>query len=159
MPGRGQGTRLRFAVAHYAAGDQLRIVEHRTIRVEQRITQFATFVDGTGSFRRGVAGNAARERKLAEQAPHSLLVLRDIGIQLAVAAFEIGVRYDCRAAVAGAGNKDHAEFLLPDGPVHVHIDEVQARRGTPVPEQAWLDMRRLQRLFQQRVVKQINLPH
>ena len=48
------------------------IVEYRAIGVQQRVTQFAAFVDGAGRFRRGVAGNSARKRKLLEQPLHAL---------------------------------------------------------------------------------------
>ena len=44
-----------------------------------------------------------------------------------------------------------------DHPVEVRVDEVLARRRAPVPEQARLDVRRLQWLGQQRVVEQIDL--
>jgi hypothetical protein len=50
----------------------------RVERVEQAIAQFPALVDGSGGFRRSVAGDPARERKLPEQPPDSLLVLRDV---------------------------------------------------------------------------------
>src|SRR5262249_53305576 len=43
-------------------------------------------------------------------------------------------------------------------PVHVHVDEAQAGGSAPVPEEARLDVLRAQRLPEQRVVPQIDLP-
>ena len=50
-----------------------------------------------------VAGNAAGEGELLEQLLHALLVLADVGIDLAVGAVQIGVGNQEVAAVAGAG--------------------------------------------------------
>ena len=44
-----------------------------------------------------------------------------------------------------------------DDAVQMDIDEVQSRRRAPVPEQARLDVRQLERLLQQRIVVEINL--
>ncbi len=41
----------------------------------------------------------------------------------------------------------------------MHVDEVQARRGAPVPEQPRLDVLEGEWLTQQRIVIQIDLPH
>ena len=159
MPGGCQRPGFRFAVAHHAAGDQVRRVEHRAKSVQQRITQLAAFVDRTRRFRRNVAGNAAGKGKLPEQAAHAFGVLRDIAIDLAVTAFQIGIGDQRRAAVAGAGDVDQVQVLLFDDPVEMRVNEVQARRGAPVAEQARLDVAPQQRFAQQRVVEQINLAH
>ena len=66
MPAGGAGASLGFAIAHHAAGQQTGIVEHRAIGMQHRIPKLAAFVDRTRRFRRSVARNAARKRKLAE---------------------------------------------------------------------------------------------
>ena len=67
VPTRGQRARLRFAVAHDAGDDQIRIVECRAVRMTQRVAQFAAFVDAARCLRCNVAGNAAGEAELLEQ--------------------------------------------------------------------------------------------
>jgi hypothetical protein len=57
-----------------------------------------------------------------------------------------------------AGHVDHVEVALLDQPVQVNIDEVQPRRRPPMTEQARLDVLRPQRLPQQRIVQQVDLP-
>ena len=59
MPAGGQRAGLGFAVADHAAGDQIGIVEHRAVSVQQRVAQLAAFIDRSGSLGRGVARNAA----------------------------------------------------------------------------------------------------
>jgi hypothetical protein len=64
--------------------------------------------------------------------------LRNIGVDLGVGAFEVHVRQDGRAAVTRASQEDGVEVVLPDQAVEVGIDEAEAGRGTPVPEEARL---------------------
>ena len=85
------------------------------------------------------------------------LVLADIGIDLAVSAFEIGVADDRRTAVPGAGDVNHVEVVLLDDPVQMRVDEVLPRRRAPVSEQHVLHIRDCQRTFQQRIVVEIDL--
>ena len=75
MPARRAGPGLCFAVAHHAAGKQIRIIKHRAIRVQHGVTQFAAFVDRPGRFGRGMARDATRKRKLPEQLPHPVFIL------------------------------------------------------------------------------------
>ena len=67
-------------------------------------------------------------------------VLRDVRIDLAVGAFQVGVGHQARPAVAGPGDVDHVQVVLLDDPVQVDVDEVQARRGAPVAQQPRLDV-------------------
>ena len=59
--------------------------------------------------------------------------------------------------MAGPADIDHVEVARPDDAVEMGIDEIQARRGAPMPEQARLDVLEGQRLAQQRIVEQIDL--
>src|SRR5262249_56322410 len=83
-----------------------------------------------------MAGDAARERELPEQSPHSLLAWADVRVELAVRPLEPGVGDDGRAAVAGAADVDRVEVALPDRAVEVDIDQVQPWDGAEVSEQA-----------------------
>src|SRR5271166_1228394 len=71
MPAGGQGTGLRFAVAHHHEGYQVRMVVDRPISVRDTVAQFAALVDTARRFRRGMAADAAREGKLLEEALQS----------------------------------------------------------------------------------------
>ena len=93
-----------------------------------------------------MAGDAAWKRELAEQVPQPVLVEADVGIELAVGAFEPGVRDDRRPAVAGPRDVDRIEVTLADGAVQVHVDQVEAGHGSEVAEQPGLDVLRAQRL-------------
>jgi hypothetical protein len=61
MPGGGKGTRLSFAIADDASGNEVGIVESCAIGMNQRIAELAAFMDRSRRFRCGVAGDAARE--------------------------------------------------------------------------------------------------
>ena len=63
-----------------------------------------------------------------------------------------------RRAMPGAGHEDHVLVELLDEPVQVDVDECEAGARSPVTEQAVLDVLRLERLLQQRVVLQIDHP-
>ena len=82
----------------------------------------------------------------------------DVRVQLAVRPLEVGVRDVCRAAVTRPGDEDRVEVARPDRAVQVRVDEVQARHGPEVAEQPRLHVLGLQRLAQQRVVEQVDLP-
>jgi hypothetical protein len=119
--------------------------------------ELAALVDRTGSLRCHVAGNPAGERELAEQRAHSVRVLADVRVHLAVGALQIGVGDQAGTAVAGAGHVDRAQVPFPDRPIQVRVDQVQPGRGSPVAEQPRLDVLRAQWLTQQRIVQQIDL--
>ena len=140
MPGGGQRPGLGFAIADDAGDDQVGIVEGGAIGMRQRIAEFATLMDGAGHVGCGMARNSARKRELPEQLAHALLVHRDVRIELAIGAFEIGVGHHRRAAMAGAADVDHIGIPGPDNPVQMRVDEAQSRRRAPVAEKPWLDV-------------------
>jgi hypothetical protein len=104
-----------------------------------------------------VARNSAGERELREETLHAFLVRGDIRIDLAVGSFQIGVRDEARPTVPRPGDVECVEVVLLDHPVQVGIDEVQAGRGAPVPEEPRLDVLLRERLLEQRVVVEIDL--
>jgi hypothetical protein len=81
-----------------------------------------------------------------------------VRVDLAVAALEPGARDKPGAAVARACDVDRVQIVLPDRPAQVGVDEGQPGRRPPVAEQARLDVLRPQRLAQERVVEQVDLP-
>ncbi|MGY3080095.1 hypothetical protein ACVWZZ_006503 [Bradyrhizobium sp. LM6.10] len=158
VPGRCERAGLGLAVADDTGDDQVGIVEGRAIGMHQRVTELAAFMDRARRFRRRVAGNAAGEGELSEQLAQSVRIACDIGIDLAVAAFEIGVGDHAGAAVAGTADIDHAQVQRADDAVEMGINEVQTRRRAPMAEQTRLDVLGPQGLAQQRVVEQVDLP-
>ena len=101
VPARGQWAGFGFAIADHASGDEIRSVEHRPVRVRQRVTQLAAFMNRAWRFRRDMAGDAAREGELFEQPLHAFLVLRNVRIDFAVGAFQISVGDQTWSTMAG----------------------------------------------------------
>ena len=64
-----------------------------------------------------------------------------------------------QSAVTRAGDVDDVEIAMADDAVEMGVDEVEARCGAPVSEQARLDVFWRQRFAQQRVVQQVDLAH
>ena len=112
VPGGGQRAGFRLAVAHHAGGNQVGIVKHRAEGVGQGIAQLAALVDGARGLRGHMAGNAAGEGELLEQPLHTLHVLADVGVDLAVGAVQIVLSHHGIAAVTGAGEVDHVQIVL-----------------------------------------------
>ena len=65
--------------------------------------------------------------------------------------------HDARAAVARTDDVDHIQVIVLDEPVEMNVEEVQPGCCSPMPEQARLDLFKLERDFQKRVVPQIDL--
>ena len=157
VPAAGERPGLRLAVPDHAGDDELRVVERRPVGVRQRVTELAALVDGSGRLRRHVRRYAAGEGELPEEPSHPGLVLADRRVQLGIGAFQVGVRHDPRAAVPWPGDVDDVQVPVLDHPVQVRVDQVEARRGAPVPEQPGLHVLWLQFLGQQRIVHQVDL--
>src|SRR5262249_46299094 len=139
--------------------NEVGVVKDSAVGVQERVSELSSLVDRTRRLGRGVAGYAARERELSEQATQALLVAADMRIQLGVGALEVRVRDHARAAVTGPRHEDDVQLALADHSVAVRVHEVQARGRTPVPKQSRLDVLDPQRLPQQRVVQEIDLTH
>jgi hypothetical protein len=157
VPAGGERARLGLAIADDARDDEIGVVESSAGRMHERVTQLTAFVDRAGGFRRHVARDPARERELLEQPLHAFGIGRDLGIDLAVGAFEIGVRDDAGAAVTRTDDIDHVRVAFLDDAVQVHVDEIEARRRSPVTQQPWLDVRALQGLAQERILQEVDL--
>jgi len=108
--------------------------------MRQRVAEFAAFVNAAGGLRCDVAGNAAGKTELLEELLHSHFVLRDVRIELSIRAFQIGIGDDARPAMPRTDDVHHVELMFFDDAIEMDIDEVEAGRRAPVPEQAWLDV-------------------
>lgn len=151
MPTGGERSRFRFAIADHATGHKVGIVEDGPVSMRQCVAEFSAFMDGAGCLRRIMAGDASREGELLEQLSHALFVLLNVGVELRVCAFKIGVRHHAGPAVPGTANVDDIEVILLDQAVEVHVDEVEPGRRAPVTKQPRLHVLKLQRLAQQRI--------
>src|SRR5206468_7162859 len=123
----------------------------------QRITEFAALVNRAGRLRGDVARDSAGKRKLLEEPFHPDFVPRDARVDFAVRAFEPGVRDQPRTAMAWPSDVNHIEPELLDDPVTVGVNEIKSGSRAPMAEQSRLDMLEPQRLFQQRIVVEIDL--
>ena len=84
--------------------------------MHQRVTELAALVDGSRRFRSCVTGDAAREGELPKQTSQTIGIPTDIGIDLAVGAFQIGIGDDAGAAMAGPADIDDVEIQGSDQP-------------------------------------------
>ena len=158
MPGGGQRPGLRLAVPDDTADHQTGVVEGGAVGVREGVAQFAALVDGTGRLGRDVAGDPAGEGELPEQPRHALAVPCDVGVGPCVRAVEPGAGQHGRSAVSGSPDGEHVLLAGGDDPVQMGVDEVQARCGPPVAEQSWLDVSGAERLGEQGVCGEIDLP-
>src|SRR5271167_511687 len=158
VPGSCQRPGLRFAVAYYCGNDQLWVVECCAAGMRKHVSQFASFVNRTGSFRRAVAADAPREGKLSEELVQAYFVLAFFGINFRVRALEIPRPQDPGRAVSRTSHENHVEIEFLNQSVQVDVGESEAGAGAPMSQQAVLDMFRLQRLLQQRIVAEIDHP-
>ncbi len=149
---------FRFAVAHDARDHEVRIVERGPKGVAERVPKLAAFVDRTGRGGGNMTGDSARERELLEQLLQAGLVLGNVGVDLAPGAFEVDIAHDRRTAVTRTGDVEHVQVVFLDDAIQMDVDEVLARRRAPVPDHQRLDVRQLERLFEQWVVIEIYLP-
>src|SRR5581483_3271556 len=94
----------------------------------------------------------------SKQLAHAFDVPTHCRIYLGVGAFKINVRNYCRTAVSRTRQKDHVSVMLSDQSIEVYIHQVQTWRCPPMTKQARLDVLRLERLTQQRIFLQVNLP-
>ena len=65
LPCGRERARFRFTVADNAGNDQIGIIERGSEGMAERVSQFATFVNRPRRGRRNVAGNPARETRIA----------------------------------------------------------------------------------------------
>ena len=106
----------------------------------QGVAELAALVDGARGLGREVAGDAAGIGELTEELLEAGLVIGDVGTDLAVGAVEKGLRGAGRSAVTRAHEEDGILLVVGDEAVDVAEQEVDARRGAPVADEAVLDV-------------------
>src|SRR5690348_3489169 len=121
------------------------------------VAEFAALVDRARSLRRRVAWNAAGKRELPKQLAQPIRVPADVGIDLGVCPFEIGIGDHARPAMPRPADIDHVEVACLDRPVEMGIDEIQSRCRAPMAKEAGLDVLGTQRLAEQGIVEKIDL--
>jgi hypothetical protein len=137
---------LALAIAHYAAGDQVRIIEDRAIGVDQGIAQLSTFMNRARCLRSGMTRDAARKRELLEELSQAFFILLNVWIEFCIGAFKVCVRHYPRPAVPRPADINHIEVVLLDRPIAMDIDEIQSRSCPPMSQQAWFDVLEFKRL-------------
>ena len=157
MPCGSKRSGLSLTVTNDNGSDQIRVIKSSTESMSDGVTKLTTLVDGTRSFRCYVAGDTAGEGELLIQSLQAFDILRNVGIYLAVSTLKVRVCNKEVSAVARAGDQDHVQVILVDGTIHVRINEVLSRNGSPVTNDLLLDHVPRQRLSEQGVVQQIQL--
>ena len=97
MPARGHRPGLCLAVADGAEHGEVGVVESGAVGMRKSVAELAALVDRAGRLRGYVAGDAAGEGELAEEAPHAIDVTADVRVNLAVGALQVDVGEDRRA--------------------------------------------------------------
>ncbi len=90
----------------------------------QRITQLSSFVNGSRRFGSHVAADTAGKGELPKQLFHAFGIFTQIGVELAVTAFQPGVGDQPGPAMTGAGDVDHIQCVGLDHAIAVGVDEV-----------------------------------
>src|SRR5215469_9448913 len=98
---------------------------------------------------------AATIRSGLSKAAQPFLVLTLLRVNLRIRTIQVDRAQHARRAMAGTCHKDHVLVVSLDDAVEVGIDECEARARSPMPQQPVLDLFRLERLLEQRIVAQI----
>ena len=131
---------LGLAVANDGHGQQARVVHDGAVGVGQGVAELAALVDGAGGLGGKVAGDAAGVGELAEELLQAGLVVGNVGTDLTVGAVEQGLGGAGGAAVTRAHQEDGVLLVVGDEAVDVAEEEVHARGGAPVADEAVLDV-------------------
>jgi len=94
---------------------------------------------------------------LPKELSQSVFVLPDIGIKLRVGAFQIGIGYDSRPAMAWSGDVDHIQAVFLDDPVEMNVDEIEPGSRTPMTQKPGFDMLNFQRFTKQWIPQEVDL--
>ena len=136
---------------------QFRIVHDRSKGVHQHISELTAFVNGSRRGDRDMAGDTSRCGELPEQSQHARPVLTNVGIDLAVGAFEPTGRYQRGTAMTGTSHIDRRLVGEGDDSRHMRVYERKPWAGAPVAEKSRLDVICNEWPFEQRIVLEIDL--
>src|SRR5678816_4388717 len=109
-----------------------------------------------GRLWRTVAPDAAGKRELFEKLPKPSLFFALFRIDLGISTFQVHGGKNTRCTVARAGQEDHVEVVLLDQPIEVNVCERQTRACSPMPKEPVFHVLRLERLFEQWVLLEID---
>ena len=126
--------RLIAALATEPRATAVRLAQESGLSPKSVRARRAALVEGTGGARRDMAGVPGRKGELPHQSSPASGVARDAPVALGVGALQVGIGHQAGAPVTGTGHVDHVQVPVPDHPVQVGVDEVEARRRPPVPE-------------------------
>ena len=157
VPGGGQRSRFRFAIAHDASDEEIGIVERGAVGMHEAVAELAAFVHGAGRERGKVAGQAAGPGEIADQVREAREVLAVALEVFGESAFEVQVGEDGGRSVAGSYDQQDARSGVLYQTVEVGVNQVESGLRAPVAEQARFDMGRLKRLAQKSVLPKIEL--
>src|SRR5579872_687957 len=99
-------------------------------------------MDGSRSFGRAMTADAAWEREFVKELTEPIDILRLLGIDLRVRAFQIGRTEHTRCSMTRTSQEDHVEVVCLDQTIKMHVDERQPRTRSPMAEQSILDVLR-----------------
>ena len=114
MPARCERSGLGLTVTDDAQREQIGVVEHGAVCVQERVPELAALVDRPRRLRCHVARDPARKRELPEQPPETFLVVTDVAVDLGVGPVEVGAGDEAWAAVAGAGDVERVDPTAAD---------------------------------------------
>ena len=148
---------LCLAVADNSDCQQGWVVQDSAVSVGQGVAQLAALVDGTWSLRCVVGRNSAWVREAAEELLEALFIVGDEWVGLAICAVEQGLCGTCRSTVTRTHEEDGVLVMVADEAVDVAEQEVQAWGGSPVTNQAMLNVLARKTVLHKRVATKINL--
>ena len=134
MPGSSQRTGFGFAIANDAGHQQVGVVEGGSIGMGEAIAQFAPLLNLTGCAGYEVTRQTEGPRKRPDQVAytrHARLVLR---VEFTQSTFQKQVGKVGGCAVTRPRHQQNAGIGILHKPVQVGINQVQARRGSPMPQ-------------------------
>src|SRR5829696_1040579 len=104
-----------------------------------------------------MAGDTAWRRELPEQSQHPGSVLANVGIDLAIGAFEPASRHQGGAAMPRSSHVDRLLAREINESRNVRVNKRKPRAGTAVAKQPRLDVVNPEGPFEQRIVSEVDL--
>src|SRR5579885_2246747 len=157
MPGGGGWPRFCLPVADDAGDDQIRVIHRSAEGRAKRVAQFAALMNGAGDAGIEMAGKAAGPGETPDKLFQSLIVKGQFRIEMGNRPLQVEVGQVGRRTMPWSRDQKHIQLVASDEMVEVRIHQVDAGTGSPVAQQAILDIFRLERLPQQGIAFQVNL--
>ena len=123
--------------APLSGNDEVGVVERCSVGVGERVTEFASLVDGSRRFRRCVAWDAARQRELAEQPLHSRRVEGHIGVCLTASALQPRIGHDSGPTVTWSRHEKHVQISGANDAVQVGVNQSSGPGWCPSDRAIW----------------------